>query len=195
MKDKYNLIITIIFLVLSFILGVNIGLKKSKQNITTKTTTETITLYDTVKIESIVYTPKPYKEEIYINTIDTIYEMQKIDTLEILKEFTKTYFYADTLKNDTSAFIVVFDKITNNKISERNWEFINRRPTYIQTTTNHYTSTRTWNVGVGGVISGNGTMLDYGVGVHVRHKQINYMVNYIISNKSIQGGIYYDFLK
>lgn len=195
MKNKYNSIVVILFLILSFILGVNIGLKKSKRNTITKTTTETITLYDTIKLESVVYTPKPYKEEIYINITDTIYKMQKIDTLEILKEFTKTYFYADTLKNDTSAFIVVFDKVTNNQISERNWEFINRRPTHIQTTTNHYTSAREWNVGVGGVFSGNSAMLDYGVGVHIKHKRINYTANYIISNKSVQGGIYYDFLK
>lgn len=192
---KLYIIILLACIVVSFLLGWKCALRRNNLNTTPQTIVETVVQYDTTKIESVVYTPIPYKEVEYINQIDTVFLSQEVDTLGILQEFMTTYYYADTIKNDTSAFIAIYDEVLYNRIWRRNWEFINRRPTHIQTTINQYPTARTWNIGVGGVVSGNSSMLDYGIGVHVRNKRINYMVNYIISDKSIQGGIYYDFLR
>lgn len=196
MKNKtLYIIIVLVCIVSSFLLGWKCALRKGNLNTTPQTIVETVVQYDTTKIESVIYSPIPYKEIEYVNQTDTIFLLQDVDTLEILHEFITTYYYADTIKNDTSAFIAIYDEVLYNRIWRRNWEFINRRPTHIQTTINQYPTARTWNIGVGGVVSGNSSMLDYGIGVHVRNKRINYMVNYIISDKSIQGGIYYDFLR
>ena len=194
-NNTIRIIVVLTCIIGSFFLGRKCALRKSIINTTPQTIVETVVQYDTTKIESVVYTPIPYKEVEYINQIDTVFLSQEVDTLGILQEFMTTYYYADTIKNDTSAFIAIYDEVLYNRIWRRNWEFINRRPTHIQTTINQYPTARTWNIGVGGVVSGNSSMLDYGIGVHVRNKRINYMVNYIISDKSIQGGIYYDFLR
>lgn len=194
-NNTIRIIVVLTCIIGSFFLGWKCALRKSIINTTPQTIVETVVQYDTTKIESVIYTPIPYKEVEYINQIDTVFLSQEVDTLGILQEFMTTYYYADTIKNDTSAFIAIYDEVLYNRIWKRNWEFINRRPTHIQTTINQYPTARTWNIGVGGVVSGNSSMLDYGVGVHVRNKRINYTVNYIISDKSIQGGIYYDFLR
>lgn len=194
-NNTIRIIVVLTCIIGSFFLGWKCALRKSIINTTPQTIVETVVQYDTSKIESVIYTPIPYKEVEYINQIDTVFLSQEVDTLGILQEFMTTYYYADTIKNDTSAFIAIYDEVLYNRIWKRNWEFINRRPTHIQTTINQYPTARTWNISVGGVVSGNSSMLDYGVGVHVRNKRINYTVNYIISNKSIQGGIYYDFLR
>lgn len=194
-NNTIRIIVVLTCIIGSFFLGWKCALRKSIINTTPQTIVETVVQYDTTKIESVIYTPIPYKEIEYINQIDTVFLSQEVDTLGILQEFMTTYYYADTIKNDTSAFIAIYDEVLYNRIWKRNWEFINRRPTHIQTTINQYPTARTWNISVGGVVSGNSSMLDYGVGVHVRNKRINYTVNYIISNKSIQGGIYYDFLR
>lgn len=84
--------------------------------------------------------PVPYQ---VITPADTFWK--DVDTATILqqcRELYKGYYtkniYADTLKNDTSALVVVIDTVTQNHLQKRTMLFQNRRPTVINTTTTIY---------------------------------------------------------
>jgi hypothetical protein len=83
--------------------------------------TKTETVYDTIKIEKIVYQPQWYDR--IITNIDTIIEtdtvFRDIDTLEVLKDYYAKYIYQDTIKLDTLGYLVILDTITENKIFSR----------------------------------------------------------------------------
>ena len=59
--------------------------------------------------------------------------------LELHKDFYSTYFYNDTLKNDSLAFIAIQSKITQNRPIKYTLDYINRTPSIINNTTNIYT--------------------------------------------------------
>ncbi len=93
-----------------------------------------VTIRDTVPGDSVPYpvpvsVPVPY----LVQHTDTI--LQEVDTTAILASYFAKHYYADTLKNDTSAFIALKETITQNRIVERSLMFQNRRPTAITTTT------------------------------------------------------------
>jgi hypothetical protein len=91
--------------------------------------TVTDTVRDTTTIVRTLPPPKPrviVKREVVL---------QHVDTAAILAAYFAHYFYADTLMNDTSAFIALSETVTQNSIVERNLMFQNRRPTAVITTT------------------------------------------------------------
>ena len=76
------------------------------------TITQTVTKWDTLKIDSLVYVPRWRTK---INTIhDTV--PANIDTLYILKDYYSKYFYTDTLNLDSLGSIVINDTISKNSI-------------------------------------------------------------------------------
>ena len=94
---------------------------------------EIITYTDTVPGDSVpyaVYYPTPVPDTIlYPDTVP-----QDIDTAQIIAEYLATVFYNDTLKDDTSALIVLNEQVSRNRIIDRSMVFQNRRPTAINTT-------------------------------------------------------------
>ena len=118
-RNTLCIIIVLVCMIVNFFLGWKCALRRNNFTTTPQITTEIITLHDTTKIESVIYTPIPYKEIEYRNQIDTVYLLPEVDTLEILQEFMTTYYYADTLKNDTSAFIAIYDEVLYNRIWRR----------------------------------------------------------------------------
>ena len=80
-----------------------------------KVITETVTKWDTVKIDSLVYVPK------WKTRIETIHDTvpSSIDTVTILKEYYAKYFYSDTIQLDTLGSVVINDTVTRNLISFR----------------------------------------------------------------------------
>lgn len=54
-----------------------------------------------------------------------------IDTMALIVDYYSKVHYADTLKNDTSALIAVFEEVTGNRIVNRSYSFQNRRSTQI----------------------------------------------------------------
>ena len=108
-------------------------------------TVTTITTTDTIWKDSIVveYIPKGYPVYIDTSRIDTVYI--PADTAELVARYLKlhqnyysTYFYKDTLLNDTSAFIEVDTKISQNKTLNYKLTYFDRTPTVINNTTNVY---------------------------------------------------------
>jgi hypothetical protein len=103
--------------------------RKCPDNINT-----TITIHDTIEGDSIpyvVYCPKP----IYIYRDTGSIRYKDIDTTDIIYDYFAEKYYSDTIKDDTSALIVLNELITQNDIYKRNFWFQNRRKTSITTTT------------------------------------------------------------
>ena len=93
-----------------------------------------ITITDTVPGDSIPYSvllPKPYP--VFHDTGSWRYF--PIDTMAILADHFSRNYYLDTLKNDTSALVVVIDTVSWNTLQGRGLIFQNRRATSIVTVT------------------------------------------------------------
>lgn len=101
---------------------------------TTTTKISLRTIRDTTLTERI--TPAPEPETI----IQPYYIPAIVDTNAIIAAHFSTYYYKDTLMNDTTAIIVVMDSISRNRIIYREFAYRNRRPTELQfnTTTTVY---------------------------------------------------------
>ncbi len=138
---KKQLTNIVIIILVAIVIGTFLD-NKFNPNIVSTTITDTI-YQDT---GSIKYFPKPYAVYIDTGSTDTIEFQLPIDSAEITKEYIKlhkkfysTYFYKDTLKNDSSAFISVGTKITQNKPISYDLTYFNKVPTVINKTTNIHT--------------------------------------------------------
>lgn len=124
-------------------------------------TPEPITKY--IPGDSIPYTvykgvPTPYAVH-HTDTIpfydtiwqpgDTQYVLNPIDTMFILRDYYAKVKYIDTVKNDSSALIVLNETVFKNRISDRNVIFQNRRPTAIVEE-----RTKAIVLGIGGTVNG-----------------------------------------
>ena len=58
--------------------------------------------------------------------------------INLYSNFSRTFVYSDTLKDDSSALVIVIDTIQKNKLYGRSFGFMNRRATEI--ITNNYTT-------------------------------------------------------
>jgi hypothetical protein len=151
------------------------------------------TVHDTTRIESPIYVPQWYEKKVYVNVPTLVYT--PVDTTAILADYFDTYFYGDTLMDDTSAFIAVYDQVSQNKIGARQWTFINRRPTEIKYIT-MIEDCKKWNIGLGGFFGGSLERFDYGLGVIVTtNNRASYQAEYCFSDKSVRVGYYYNLRK
>ncbi len=73
------------------------------------------TIIDTVVLESKVYVPVP----VYHDTGSTLFVYHTVDTLAILYDYFSSYYYCDTIQNDSIACIVICDTVSRNKIISR----------------------------------------------------------------------------
>ena len=115
MKDFFKDIKTLLIVVLIVIILIMRACSGGRNNnVVTDPTiiTETITKWDTLKIDSLVYIPK------WRTKIETIHDTipTDIDTLSILKDYYAKYFYTDTLSLDSLGNIVINDTISRNSI-------------------------------------------------------------------------------
>lgn len=96
---------------------------------------DAIEIHDTIKGDSIPYiVTKEVPVPKYIDTGKTRWRYLPIDTMAILAKYFAEVRYNDTLKNDTSALIVLRETVSCNLIQERELWFQNRRITAINTT-------------------------------------------------------------
>lgn len=56
-----------------------------------------------------------------------------IDTMGVILDYFTKYYYADTIKDDSSAFIALFETVKGNRIIDRSFSFQNRRATQVIT--------------------------------------------------------------
>lgn len=122
-----------------------------------------ISFTDTIYGDSVPYVvihEKPVPVRIVKR--DTIWlhdTILKIDTIEVLNDYFSAYFYSDTLKDDTSALIVLNEQITENKIEYRELIFQNRKVTTIN---HHYPANKNrLHLGVLGTFTGISAEIGY----------------------------------
>jgi len=154
-------------------------------------TTTVDTVHDTVRIVSTVYVPVPG---------ETIYNDPPIDLdcQAMAIDYYASRYYNDTLKNDTSALIIIKDVVSQNILAQRQWEFINYRPTAIYNTVNTITydtcpECKKWNIGIGGMIGGYTDKFGAGPSIVVTtNKKASYSASYDVIQKIGYFGIYWN---
>ena len=72
-------------------------------------------------------------KEVYVFSVYAVHHWHtdsftEIDTIEVIREHFTSNYYQDTLKNDTSALIVLNELVERNQIASRELIFQNRRP-------------------------------------------------------------------
>jgi hypothetical protein len=149
--------------------------------------------HDTIPGDSIPYEvllKKPYP--VYRDTGSTKWKYEKVDTCQILKNYYAENFYQDTLKDDTSALIVVNDIVTENQLQERKLTFQNRRATVINTTITNIGEIPRNKFFVGLAIGRS--LNNFAVGpsiLFVTKKSFAYGLTYDAINKDVYGSFYY----
>jgi hypothetical protein len=147
MKKYVNIIglALIILLVILLTSKVNCNPKIIKQKITI-TSSDTVTLYDTLKVEIPKYIPKWTERTIH----DTL--LINVDTAAILEDYYCMYGYSDTINRD-SLKLIINDIVTQNKIMSRNIKYDIVRTTKV-INNNIIVKKRGTYVGLGTIIDG-----------------------------------------
>jgi len=155
---------------------------KNHYKIDTVTTTQIIR--DTTRIISKVYVPVA-GETVYVPA------PANVDTAKILADYYAKRPYRDTLQNDSSAFIIVKDTISQNKIYSRQYEFVNNRPTQI--INNHYTyiENKPFNLHFGGFVGGYPAVYRNDIPQNTYYGVIGASIM-VTTNKHSSYGIQYD---
>lgn len=185
MKNKTPwIIIAILLCIIVLMRECNCG-KPCQQNADTVRTTDTV--WDTARIVTLLPVPKPYQVIVPGDT-----QWMPVDTSGImdfyrakLRDYYTVRLYQDTLKDDTSAFVMLHDCVTINRLGERTLTFINRRPTALNTTiiTNYAEAPRN-KVFIGPTVGRN--INQFGIGASIMlitKKDHAYSYTYDITNK------------
>lgn len=153
-------------------------------------TTDTITLlqYDSVPVITTIPKPVPY----YRDTGSIRWQYMDVDTATILREFFTVNYYRDTLKDDTSALIVLNDVVTQNQLGKRVLFYQNRRPTAVTTIINQYGEIPRNKVFIGPVVGRSLNDPTFGASILlVGKKSMAYSYTYDVINKDHYLGLYY----
>jgi hypothetical protein len=186
LSDSKNLII-VVLTVLCLFLGFCTQCNKAKcPEVATDTVTSTVTIWDTVPV--IVEVPKPYK----VRDTLRLTEYMDVDTLAIILAYFTENYYDLVLKDDTSAYVRYCFSVYENQIEPGKFEFKNRRPTTINTTTitNNIIQERKLKFFIGGGIGGSMNSFNLNAGVLVQYKSFLTGANYGFMDKSINIPLY-----
>lgn len=195
MNNKY-LILIIFALVLALLLCQRCGslsYKGADKPLKVDTITKTTIKYigDTSTHTTAVKPPKP----VYIYQTDSF--PLHVDTLAILKDYYARYYYVDTIRNDTSALIVIEDIVSKNSILSRQLRFANRRVSKEITRTETITKTvqpdnkQAFELYAGLTLSGNLHQFGAAPYLQLNWSRYSYLVSYDPVNRvfGIGGGI------
>jgi hypothetical protein len=88
----------------------------------------------------------PFPVLVHVGQPDPVYVDQPyilpaiIDTMGVIIDYFSKYYYADTLKDDSSAFIALYETVKGNRIIDRSFSFQNKRATVVN---NYYPAEKT----------------------------------------------------
>jgi hypothetical protein len=136
MKTIKNIIVLIFFIALTFFITKKFFCKD-------KIITKTEQIRDTIYQDSIIYKELPTPNPDTIIQVDTIIKYNDstdyfIKYAHLYQKYNHQKIYNDTLKNDSSAFISLYDIISENSLQYRKLTYINREPKIINKTTHKY---------------------------------------------------------
>jgi len=145
------------------------------------------TIIDTVVLESNVYIPVP----IYHDTGSTLLLYQIVDTAAILHDYFSSYYYCDTIQDDSAAFIVVCDTVSRNRIVSRQ-PFItlySRLVTKTKLVVSNPIQSRQLSIGLQLAVAKNAYGLSPTI-LYKSKKNTSLSFSYDIINKSYSFGVY-----
>ena len=137
---------------------------------------------DTIIHHDTSYVPKIIHIYHTIHFIDTIIIPQKTDTAAILADYFRKRFYADTLANDTNAYVAIYDTVQFNRITNR------RRTIRIYPHTKIITIHQppTWHLYAGAGIGGNANTFGFAPSLMFQDKKSRiFGINYDLLQKEI----------
>lgn len=142
--------------------------------------------------------PEPYevikwKDSVRVETDSIPLELTEADSAQIAEayiqlygEFNETKFYNDTLKNDTTAFISLYEEVKRNEIYNRRLTFIDKTPIIYKT--NVLTKQdRTTSI-VGGIGAGDGGV-DVGLGLVTKRNSV-FIISHDPFRQETKGSMY-----
>ena len=185
---KQNKIYWLIIAVLVLLLILQQQCRRCPESPEPSSDTVTLIEYDSFPVVRTLPVPVPY----YRDTGSILWQYKDVDTATILREFFTVNYYRDTLKDDTSALIVLDDAVTQNKLGERVLFYQNRRPLAVTTIINQVGDIPRNKVFIGPVIGRS--LNDPTIGgsiLLVGKKKFAYSYTYDILNKDHYLGIYY----
>ncbi|MEI6577690.1 MAG: hypothetical protein WCO63_16055 [Bacteroidota bacterium] len=89
---------------------------------------------DTIPGDRVSYSvdlPKPSPSIVFLDTGKPYWRYYKVDTAAILADHYLSKVYKDTIKNDSSALVVVIDTVRQNALQSRGLIFQNRRAMFV----------------------------------------------------------------
>lgn len=153
------------------------------------------TRIDTIPGDSIPYAVEVQKPvPVYIDTGSTRWRDRPIDTGAILADYFARVFYRDTLKNDTSALVIVEDTVTENRLQGRRLIFANRRPVAIIHTTTAIFPEDRWRVYVGSSVVTSALYNEISMGGKLQTGNWLFGYEYGLLHNSHTVGLYYNIL-
>lgn len=147
-------------------------------------------IYDTIIDIDTVNIPVPY--EVVTTVWDTIikYELQDVDTAEILRDYFAVRLYSDTIINNDELRVVLNDSVHQNRLwGERVVEYQNFRPVSAECPECPKPATKVF---IGGSILGSPTQFGAGPTVGLLTKRDNlYTLDYDVLNKTYKVSMYW----
>jgi hypothetical protein len=154
-----------------------------------KVDTITLVVHDTIMVANEIYVPRVY----YRDTGSTRYVIKTYaDTVAIINHFFARNYYADTLVNDTNAFILLEDTVAMNQITWRR-KTVRVFPATIYTTqivTKQADPRRMMYVGLGVGRSVNSFGLAPSL-LYISKRQSAYSLSYDVLNKDAYFTMYF----
>ncbi|MCX6272162.1 MAG: hypothetical protein NTU44_13270, partial [Bacteroidetes bacterium] len=137
--------------------------------------------------DTIIYKP----HLVYRDTGSCRLLSQKIDTAAILAACLAVNCYRDTLKNDTSALVIIENEVSMNELQRTRMEFLNRQSKFI-ITNNCFSRQNGEGLMTGVIISPSRDRIDYGVSLMYKGKS-KYMsgISYNISHSYLSFSLLY----
>ncbi len=153
------------------------------------------TRVDTIPGDSIPYAVEVKKPvPVFIDTGSTRWRDRPIDTGAILADYFARVVYRDTLKNDTSALVIVEDTVTQNRLQNRRLIFANRRPVaIIHTTVVNYPEEK-WRIYFGGSVMTSAALNEVALGGKLQSGNWLFGYEYGLLHNSHTVGLYYNIL-
>lgn len=185
MKSKHGIYLPIIavLIIIIFFLRECSGSKCQDPDVIVETRT-VIVPGDSIPYEVKVEIPVPYKVEV-VREIPS-----NVDTLAILQDYFSSYFYTDTITDDTSITVVIYDRISQNKIVERFATFQNLREKKV--VINKIINKKRVKIYAGLSIGGNSNTMNFGPsGLLQTKKDHIYGYHYDLSQKTHNFSLYF----
>jgi hypothetical protein len=153
----------------------------NREYITTTTTIDTV--YQDTGSHTVEYIPKP----IYINSTDTLWKTEYIDTTKVIQDYYTVRGYDSTIVDDSSMYIHYTEVISRNKSQGIKFVYKNKVPTLISSTTT--VAKPSPKLYVSAIVGGNLSHFDYGVGVSYHIGRTSVYGSYLIPSKTVLVGL------